>query len=282
LTFQVLKTWKVCILIMPWHSFHFQPLETQDVFLVRALRPFLQQYIWPQRGARAFFLRYQDENGPHLRIRFQADENWLQETLLPAWEGWMQDRGNRQPADYLPEIERFGGEESLALAEEHFHLSTRVVLDRIAREQFTYGDAMFDALRMNAIAVHAAGLKQDEAARYFARLTEQWLPLFFGGEDAADNDLNASVLAGFEKNLAPQRDELRQVITELWKALDKESFDKKQPEWARWALGNRMILPALGQQLDRALPSLLHLNNNRLGINNQDEVYLLFILSKII
>lgn len=261
---------------MSWLSFHLQPLENQDVFLVRALRPFLQQYIWPQRGARAFFLRYQDENGPQLRIRLNGDEAWINDTLRPAWEGWMQGRGEWLEVPYLPETERFGGENALALAEEHFHLNTRVVLDRLAREQFTYGDAMFDALRMNAITAHAAGLAREAAARYFEQLAAQWLPLFFGD----DKEQLDAIKDGFEKNFAPQQDDLRQVMTELWKALDKESFDKQQPEWARWALGNRMILPNLGDQLDRALPSLLHLGNNRLGINNQDEVYLHFILSK--
>ena len=69
-------------------------------------------------------------------------------------------------------------------------------------------------------------------------------------------------------------------MIELWKALETEKFDKKQPEWARWALGNQIILKELGANLDRALPSLIHLTNNRLGLNNQDEVYLNFILSK--
>ena len=66
----------------------------------------------------------------------------------------------------------------------------------------------------------------------------------------------------------------------LWKALDKEKFDQSQPEWARWFSGSQMIFKALDGNLDRALPSLLHLTNNRLGVNNQDEVYLNFILSK--
>ena len=69
------------------------------------------------------------------------------------------------------------------------------------------------------------------------------------------------------------------ALQALWKALDNEKFDKKQPEWARWALGNQMILKDLGQDLARALPSLIHLTNNRLGLNNQDEVYLLYILA---
>ncbi|MCY7329237.1 MAG: hypothetical protein LH618_11860, partial [Saprospiraceae bacterium] len=43
-----------------WLSFHCYPLEAQDIFLTRALRPFLTQYIWPRP---VYF-------GPNLTTRF--------------------------------------------------------------------------------------------------------------------------------------------------------------------------------------------------------------------
>ncbi|MBC7775338.1 MAG: hypothetical protein H7246_07865 [Phycisphaerae bacterium] len=265
---------------MTWLSIHLYPLENQEVFLVRGLRPFLQQHIWSKRGTRAFFIRYQDERGPHIRLRMRGEESWMEETLRPAFIASQEGRGEWEEVPYTPETERFGGEEALGLAEEYFHLSSRVVLDRLAREQQTYGDSMFDALRMHTITAHAAGMNQKETAHYFTQLSEQWLPLFFKAEAAPDNDFLAEIKAGFEKSFAPQKEDLRATLLELWKALEKEKFDKKQPEWARWALGNQMILKALGSNLDRALPSLLHLTNNRLGLNNQDEVYLNYILSQ--
>ena len=265
---------------MHWLSIHFYPLENQDVFLVRGLRPFLQQHIWANRGTRAFFIRYQDERGSHIRIRMRGEESWMMETLRPAFEAWQEGRDEWEEVPYLPETERFGGEEALGLAEEYFHLSSRVALDRLAREQHTYGDSMFDALRMHTIAAHGAGMNQKQAARYFSQLTEQWLPLFYATDGTPDAAFLSEIREGFEKNFAPQKEELQPTLLELWKALDKEKFDKKQPEWARWALGNQMILKELGDNLERALPSLLHLTNNRLGLNNQDEVYLNFILSK--
>jgi len=265
---------------MHWLSIHFYPLENQDVFLVRGLRPFLQQHIWANRGTRAFFIRYQDERGPHIRIRMRGELDWMEETLRPAFAGWQEGRGEWVEVPYIPETDRFGGEEAMALAEEYFHLSSRVSLDRLAREQHTYSDSMFDALRMHTIAAHAAGMTQEQSARYFDRLAEQWLPLYFVSEGTPDPDFFGDIKEGFEKNFAPQKEDLRATLLELWKALDLEKFDKKQPEWARWALGNQMILKGLGDHLERALPSLLHLTNNRLGLINQDEVYLNFILSQ--
>jgi len=265
---------------MSWLSVHFYPLENQDVFLIRGLRPFLQQYIWSNRGSRAFFIRYQDERGPHIRLRMRGEASWMEDILRPAFTGWLEGRGEWIEVPYVPETDRFGGPEALFSAEEYFHLSSRVTLERLAREMYTYGDAMFDALRMHTITAHSAGMNQKASAGYFGRLMEQWLPLFFAPENGADPEFQAEIRMGFENNFAPQAVEIKATLNELWKALEKEKFDKKQPEWARWALGNQMILQSLDEKLERALPSLLHLTNNRIGLNNQDEVYLNYILSK--
>ena len=262
-----------------WLSYHFQPLETQDVFLTRAFRPFLERYIWPEKQRRAFFIRYEDEHGPHLRLRLREAPNATADTLKPAFEAWMQDRGEWREVPYEPEAERFGGAEVMDQIEEHFQLSTRVALDRLNRS-YTYGDAMFDTLRTHSIMAFATGITREKAGIYFGRLCQHWLPMFFQAESGSASDLEQSVLEDFAKVLAPQQAALQETLTDLWEAMQKGQLEQAEPEWRRWLLGNQMILPALGVQLERALPSLLHLHANRLGINNQDEVYLHFILSK--
>jgi len=264
-----------------WLSFHFYPLETPDVFLARAVRPFVDASVWPVRSARAFFIRYDDEKGPHIRLRIRGEAEWLEETLRPALQGWFAGRGEFGEETYEPEPERFVGPEALALAEEYFHVSTRVVLDRLNRE-YTYADAMFDALRMHTISAFAAGFTREKASWYFARLVDLWIPLFFQPIDGQPSPatLREEILEQFEKSFQPQQEDMRMILGELWTSLEKEKFDTKQPEWPRWIRGNQLILTEFGDNLDKALPSLLHLNNNRLGINNQNEVYLAFILSK--
>ncbi|MBL7828842.1 MAG: thiopeptide-type bacteriocin biosynthesis protein [Saprospiraceae bacterium] len=261
---------------MKWLSIHFYPSETHDVFLARAVKPFLEQYIWPEKSTRAFFIRYQDEKGPHIRLRMRGEVEWLDDMLLPAFEGWMRDRGTWELVTYQPEPSRFGGEEPLAWAEEHFHVSTRVVLDRIAKDQFTYGDAMFDALRLLTAMSAAAGFSREKARWYFGALFNMWLPSFFGVEEPADKE---AIQASFQQNLAAQQHMITQVLDRFWNDIEKGKFDAKQPEWLRWYKGNELIMKGLGDKLEIALPSLIHLTNNRIGINNQDEVYLNYILS---
>jgi len=263
-----------------WISFHIHPLETLDVFLARGVRPFLTEHIWPVQQARAFFIRYEDENGPHIRLRLRGDVDMLR----PAVHGWFPGRGIVEEMPYQSEPERFGGEEALNWAEEHFHLSSRVVLDRLNRP-YTYGDAMFDALRMHVITAFAAGWNREKSAWYFENLCAQWIDLFFQpAKEGANGESNwrEALRQDFEQSFTPQREELRLAVVELWTALEKGKFDQEQPEWLRWLRGNQLILPEFGDKLEKSLPSLLHLTNNRLGVTNQDEVYLNYLLWKTI
>jgi thiopeptide-type bacteriocin biosynthesis protein len=264
-----------------WISYHIYPHETLDAFLARSVRPFLEQHVWPTPGARAFFIRYDDENGPHIRLRIRGEDDFLQQ-IQPVLQSWFAERGTCEELPYVSEPERFGSPEALPWVEEYFHLSTRVVLDRLNRP-YTYGDALFDALRMHVITAFATGWHHEKSAWYFDNLCTQWMELFFQpAEHKTDPASNwqASLRKDFEETFGPQQEELRLAVVELWTALEKGAFDKEQPEWLRWLRGNEMILTGLGDNLEKALPSLLHLTNNRLGINNQDEVYLNFILSK--
>lgn len=258
-------------------SIHFYPKETQDVFLARALKPFLEHHVWPNKEAQAFFIRYHDEKGPHIRIRFIGKEAWLEDSIRPVFEGWFADRGSWEEIAYIPEPARFGGDAGLLIAEEHFHLSTRVTLERIGRDQFTYGDAMFDTLRLHVITAFSAGLNRERLQWYFGGLFEQWVPLFFPSDD---DSKTSELTAAFDKIFEPQKEQISATLDTFWDALEGEKLDAKQPEWAWWLKGNQLILNKLGPDMDKALPSLIHLTSNRMGINNHDEVYLNYILSK--
>lgn len=264
---------------MHWLSIHFYPLETQDVFLARAVKPFLEHYIWPQKTNRAFFIRYQDEKGPHIRLRMRGEADWVENTLKEAFAGWFRDRGEWQEVPYVPEPERFGGGEALAWAEEHFHVSTHVTLDRIARDQFTYSDGMFDALRLNLTIAFAAGLDQKKTRWYFDQLTEQWLSLFFAAETDAEK---TEIKESFAASLEGQKDSLNEALTGFRNMLEEGKTDSMEPEWLRWLRGNQLIMEGLADKMEMALPSLIHLTNNRMGIHNQDEVYLNYILSQVL
>ena len=80
-----------------------------------------------------FFLRYTDPHY-HLRLRFRGAPSRLREELLPTLESELGDLVSRglvwrvQYDTYEREIERYGGPESIGLAEQVFHADSEAVL----------------------------------------------------------------------------------------------------------------------------------------------------------
>ena len=274
-----------------WYSIHLTPKNEHNSFLVDTYLPFCEQFIWSMRGVRTFFIRYEDQNGPHLRLRFKGDTEWLEKTLQPAIQQQFKKKGTWTVVPYQGEIERFGGAENLAWAEEHFHISTRVVLARLSRPNHGYGDALFDGLKMLVMAGFAAQLSKADMAQYYDQLCNQWIKAFFlPSEGISEGELLAAVRVDFNATMEPQfsflQDALSQVLIDL-EGMEsgtnpENNYDNKQPEWLRWLKGNQLILKEVGTQKEILLPHLLHLNNNRLGIINQDEAYMLYVLASIL
>jgi len=262
--------------VLMYFSVEFRPAESPDVFLARALKPFLEQYIWPTKGARAFFSRHEQEDGPLIRIRMRGDDAWIDDLLRPAFEGWMRDRGNWQEISWQPDAAQYGGEEVLVWVEEHFHIGTRVVLDRIATPGFTYGDAMFDTLRLFTTIAGAAGFSREKACWYYGELLMQWLELFAGAASPTEKE---DRIIEFRDTLKPRQSDLSLALDKFWSEMEAGKYDREHPEWARWHKGSQLIFEGLGNNPEKTLPTLIHQTGNRMGLNNQDIVYLVYVLS---
>lgn len=201
-----------------WWQLQYSPLEVEDLFLSRALRPFFEEYIWKHRGHRAFFDRVSTPEGhSSVRISMRADESFMLDTLRPAFADWMQGRGTYTETAPVPESE---ADIARALLTDHHHLSSRVILDRLRNNpDFTYGDRLYDLLRLHTILTYTAGLDRVMAPSYFERLTAAWLPYWFGPQAAEKPD---ALYQQFDTRLEPQYDTLRQVLDALWQALQKK------------------------------------------------------------
>ncbi|MFZ4476841.1 MAG: thiopeptide-type bacteriocin biosynthesis protein [Saprospiraceae bacterium] len=258
-----------------WVSYRFTPHDSPVVYLVRGLLPFLKTHVWPTPGARAFFLHYEDAGGPHLRLRFFGDA----ERIRQLFE--QQAQGEWTTLPYVPEETRFGGPGKMPWAEEHFHLSSRVVLERLSTPNHLYGDAMFDAMVSNVMMAHLMGFSRSKAVEWFRNLYSQWLPLFFGTEAGAapEPTVLATVETQFASSLKKQGADLRNSLHILWQQLDQQRIAADRPEWLRWLRGNELILPHFEPDQPQIASSLLHLHSNRLGIHNQDEVFVLYMLA---
>lgn len=259
-----------------YFSVELRPSESPDVFLARALRPFLEQYIWPTRGTRAFFSRHEQQEAALIRIRMRGDDAWMEDLLKPAFEGWMRDRGDWQEISYQPDSSLYGGDEVLVWVEEHAHIGTRVALDLVATPEFTYGDAMFDTLRLLTTLAEAAGFSREKARWYYGELLMQWLERFAGAANPTERE---DRIIEFRDTLKPRQSDLSLAIEKFWTDMEAGKYEKEHPEWARWHKGSQLVFEGLGEHREKSLPTLIHQTGNRMGLNNQDIVYLVYVLS---
>jgi hypothetical protein len=160
--------------------------------------------------------------------------------------------------------------------EEHFHIGTRVVLDRIATPEFTYGDAMFDTLRLFTTIAEAAGFSREKARWYYGELLMQWLQLFAGASNPTERE---DRIIEFRDTLKPQQSDLSLAIEKFWTDMESGKYEKEHPEWARWHKGSQLIFEGLGVHSEKSLPTLIHQTGNRMGLSNPDIVYLVYVLS---
>jgi thiopeptide-type bacteriocin biosynthesis protein len=114
-----------------------------DRILSDVVRPLVQSTMSSGVADSWFFIRYADPE-PHLRLRFHGDRLRLSGELLPTLESAMaalvgDGRIARWQLDtYVREVERYGGDEGILLAERLFHADSDCVLDIVAS---TGGDA---------------------------------------------------------------------------------------------------------------------------------------------
>ena len=141
------------------------PREDEDELLAGPVRDLAEAAVGDGVASGWFFLRYGDPD-PHLRLRFRGEPGRLTGRLLPRlseWAGGLVTAGrcDRFAIDtYEREVERYGGPEGMAAAEELFVADSRCVagllgclrgglgLDRVGLAVVTTDD-LLDALGLD-------------------------------------------------------------------------------------------------------------------------------------
>jgi thiopeptide-type bacteriocin biosynthesis protein len=104
-----------------------------DRLLTDTVRPLVDRALAERLADRWFFIRYADPQ-PHVRVRFHGDDRRLAAELLPALAtllGPLVDDGRiaRWQVDtYVREVERYGGDAAIDLAEEIFCIDSACVM----------------------------------------------------------------------------------------------------------------------------------------------------------
>ncbi len=313
-----------------WLSVHLYYAEPWEGFLSNDIAPFVEKMVDDHLAEAYFFIRYWHK-GPHIRLRIKSksiNTNRLQNLVSAYFEKFFienpshpinsLDTENPEKAEvdaarlpnnsfhfipYHRETERYGGEAAIAIAERQFGVSSRVVLSIIKEcEAWNYNKALGKAMYLHLAFAYATDMSLAEAALFFNRIFEIWLPRTSTSEEAFYKNKDV-VLKAFRENYEAQKVSILPLFEKLWLAMKNDSefeqnwlmdwiSDTKQirkdlcqiqsekkfimPKW--FTIDHTSAVDISHQERWAVYGSYIHMTNNRLGILNRDEGYLGYVM----
>lgn len=244
-----------------------------DELLAGAVAPLVDELETAGVALRFFFVRY-PEGGAHLRLRFFVEPETVAEivarlrSVLAVFERRGAVRVDLRAAEYQPELQRYGGRRGLAISEENFCLSSRLVLRAVA-EAAPGARRIGRALPM-AIALAWSLYPEVEACAGFLRRYALGSLDQMAGNDEGSDAFRARLLA----SSSPPVD---RVVVELLATL--QNGRPSGLSWLdAWREGCEQAAGALrglaGADFESILGSCLHMHHNRLGLDIAREIHL--------
>lgn len=194
----------------------------------------------------------------------------------------------------------------LKLCKNQFEVSSRLVLQTLKAkaDDWSYNDLINTAVKMHLGFAAGLGMSQAEAAIFFGLLFNQWKAQLLKQESSYSLSHEPTVLHSFQKIFEHQKRELVPYHAALWEVFKSynQIGDKDLSEWIhvnatlgldlslaiedglfeqrRLAISKDSFDDARQAILWNIFATLVAALNNRLGIHNKNEGYLLFLLSQ--
>lgn len=317
-----------------WISAYLYYAEPWDVFLRKGVNPFVKKVLKEKLATGYFFIRYW-ERGPHIRLRFSGEQQALDEKLkpfitehfesyfkqhpssrvdppgletLPATQQWFPNN-SVQFIPYEPEIQRYGGEMAISVAEQQFQASSDAVMG-VMNDTWNYERALGTAIQMHLSFAHTLGMDIAETAEFYSYIFHSWLPMAYNGfaqgmSREKQIELQNEAIKAFEQQFVLQEAMLVPYHQMILEALN-EKTDFEEDWLNKWIADTGIVyghlkgLQDIGKieypdryafskpfqtreerrQLWSIYASYVHMTNNRLGIQNRDEGYLGYLIMK--
>lgn len=253
------------------------------------LKPNLEEHFLHYFESRPSFLIE-----PQYPAGFPAEFKWLRNNSV-------------QYFNYEPELDRYGGRMELLLCEKQFQASSCIVL-KILKEKvdkWSYHEMIGTAIKMHLSLAYAIGMTIEEAQQFFQFMSDEWLKKLEKPEGVNGKvQSKESTLHSFQKIFDLQKKDIVPYHAALWELFKnyRKIEDEAFVDWFHintntslelsLALesGKLELRPDLNLTHAASSPEqailwsfyseFIHLTNNRLGIHNKNEGYLLFTLSK--
>jgi thiopeptide-type bacteriocin biosynthesis protein len=278
-------------MVKHWNSYYLYYTIDADHLLREIVHPTvldIQQKL--EKEVKFFFIRY-FENGYHIRLRMflSAEESAqflpLLKKHISIYKDLYKTDLSWKEAQYIPETERYGNTDTIAHAESQFHATSRFVLHHLVNNStLTDSERYLLAMKTHLIFFKGMGLSPNCCQQVCNRFIQSWLPLPFSENQEEQEKNRKSLLAAFQvqfeayqallcENLSIFLDSLN-TAADPFAAELLETNHRVKKKYAHAQLPSEAV--------DEAFLSFIHMTNNRIGIVNAEESYLLFLIMKTI
>lgn len=262
-----------------------------------------------------FFIRYSDGYGRHIRLRLLVHEQDLHLIKKDIEKEYKRFYLSVQPEhglpdnliryeDYIPETDRYGGNSGIPIAEDYFCSSSVIILE-ISKEigLDDYSTRIALVLQLHLITLFALSDHKDVLTGMLSSIQEDWLHAGFSKLPQVKNSPSMNFSEKCSRciesySAAYNRDKggVYLLLEDLFKNLNLNR-DLEDDKLNNWLESNKIFRNRFNLIIEdnsdanysltpdytlKIYKSLIHMNNNRVGIYNRDEGYIAFILIRFL
>lgn len=275
-----------------WHSvyIYYNHINDYTNCLVEVIKPLVDLLTESKVLIGYFYIRYWEE-GPHIRFRTRSsyDLGILISKYLEEQISIKKYLVRFKAVEYIPEIARYGGEKAILVAEQQFNFSSTTVLGILTTNltSWDYNLAIGFAIKLHVNFAKGIGLSTEAATAFFRTIFYQWLSLASAKLKIDTQEL----INAIDRSFLKQKAKILASVKEIWEDNNPHQWREQNSEVLNKLLvlhvSNDLICPPdinslfsddQTKSLWGIFDSFCHMTNNRLGILNQDESYIYYVI----
>ncbi|MET7038307.1 thiopeptide-type bacteriocin biosynthesis protein [Elizabethkingia miricola] len=270
-----------------WETYYLYYEDHADRVLKEIVHPVIEDIQYKlKKTVKFFFIRY-FENGYHIRLRVLLfpEESPLFRSILTYYISDSDIKIILKEAQYIPETERYGNSDTIVYAENQFYASSRFVLNQLTESvPIKVSERYSIALNTHLAFFKGLGLSLEYSLQLCDKFVESWLPIPASFDANEQEQYKKSLLAAFQQQFDLYKDSLYSNALNFWNLPDtsRDFFTLAFIKINRGVIKKYTDSHLPAEAIDEALLSFIHMTNNRIGIVNSEESYLLFLVRQTI
>jgi thiopeptide-type bacteriocin biosynthesis protein len=220
-----------------------------------------------------FFIRY-PEGGDHIRLRIKTDHEKEVMQLLSGHVAEFNQDARLAFVAYEPEIKRYGDANSIQWAEQLFYYSSAAALEWLQVTADPPASASIQCLQMHLQLLHATGYSITQQLDLCDYFIEDWIRVFHPQRKIPTD--KALWLETFDKAFRNNRERITYTMRHLYNSYAADTDASAWLQASKRVMAQYRQSPLTDPQIREAISSILHMTHNRLGIENNEEAYIMY------